>query len=178
MSNFKVGDIVRLIDSKYKNVFYKIIKSSNFIIGDDNSEKVLKCELLGRTGFTFYMESAVQKVTFYEMLEYIKDRNMRLTINKPNWDILNCLIDFTSGVTEGVSYAYDSLDDMITFYYQDSFLSSNLYMNFDNLNFEKDYINYKINKELDKCVDMLRDDFINYLLYGENITKAEFLNEA
>lgn len=179
MAKFKVGDIVRLKDSndKDKDYFYKVV-NNNVIEGENNLGKILECEFLDNILHKYIMESQMQKVTFYEMLEYVKDRNIRLTINKPNWVILNCLIDSTEGVTKGISYTYDSFDDIVTLYYNISFIQNNLYMNFDNLNFEKDYMKYKINKELDKCVDILKDTFVNYLIYGENITKDEFLKKA
>lgn len=178
MCKFKVGDIVRLKDSNDKDYFYKIV-NNNVIKGDDksekvdNSEKVLKCELLGRTGFTFYMESAMQKVTFYEMLDYIKDRTIRLIIKKPNWVILNCL-------TEGISYIYNSLEDNVTFYYQSSFLSYDLYVDFDNLDFEKDLkeieLKEKINETLDVVEGNLKDAFKKVIIYGEEVSFNDILD--
>lgn len=189
MAKFKVGDIVRLKDSKYKNVFYRIIKSSNFIIGDDNSEKVLKCEILGRIGFTFFMESAVQKVTFYEMLDFLlyqKPRfNLIIKITEDELNLIYELLKKASLVL--IEHLWRELlsDNTIMFYVKNGFHGYgevNINFNFDNLDFEKDLkeieIKEKINKTLDVVEGKLEDAYMRSIVYGEEITVGEFLNKC
>lgn len=171
MCNFKVGDIVK----SNENIIFKI-------------DEICYCglEVFGKKLMSneqiHYGSDEIKKVTFYEMLDYIKDRYIRLTINKPNWDILNCLIDFTSGVTKGISYTYDASEDSVTLYYYVNFFSSNLYIDFDNLDFEKDLkeieLKKKINEGLSIVEDNLKDAFKKSIVYGEEFTVSDFLTKC
>lgn len=171
LCNFKIGDIVKSKD----NVIFRIsqigycglaVYGKNLV---NNEQK-------------YYSSEEVKKVTFYEMLDFIKYRYMELIINKPKLDILNCLIDFTSGITKDISYIYDSFDNSATLSYYINLNSNNLYVDFDNLDYEKDLKEIELKKKMNEALDIaeanLKDAFKKSMIYGEELTVGEFLNKC
>ena len=186
MEKFKVGDIVK----SNEDIIFKI-------------DTICYCGLevfgkkLSNNEQIHYSSDEVKKVTFYEMLDFIKVNDYILLINlsKCEKSYTNCgvltinkllsnidenrILGFCDEIEEGIDKTYYKCYYIQGKRYCDK---SGYVVDFDNLDFDFDLreieVKEKMNELLNIAENNLKDAFKKSMVYGEETTVGDFLSKC
>ena len=191
LNEFKIGDIVKTND----NMFFQIKQIGYCGLALYSSSLIDGISVALR-------DEEVKKATFYELLDFIKENYLRLRITANLYGELfeDILDDYHH--TLSILLSQDALKQRnLGLYYEYSVLGYNITLkyifttedvirreyktielDYDNIDFKKDYEEYKLKQELEKASktfeDKYMDVFKKYLIDGEEVTVSDFVDKC
>ena len=180
---FKENDIVRLKNYCNKYTFYKVQEP---LLNAGLYECVSLLDNISDP--VALSEDEIQKVTFYELLDYIRENKMKLSIIVPEdkrliienlWSIYgpNQITEEDKLILVTDYTIYDFVYDLTAINYMDKLL-----INYDDIDFEPDYAKYCLKQKLKDISNIAENEvlkaFNDYIVYGEDITFKDVLNEC
>ena len=176
---FKENDIIRLKNYCNKYTFYKI---------KEVDETLMEAINLTNDRHRIFTTDEMVKVTFYELLDFIRENKMKLsiTVSEDKRTIIENLwgIYGQNQITEDdklilvTDYTlYDFIYDLTDINYMDK-----LFIDYDDIDFETDYTKYCAKQKLKDISNIadneILDAFKKYIIYGEESTFEDVLNNC